>query len=569
MKILGLISCSFVYMFLISWAVVSFLPALPLGIFAIGLSIFGNCFRETNELVVALPPHITNICMSCTFKFVMSVYNCTVCTTRVLQFILLSTTSELILALKRVMSVLVAVTKIVSIFGMLLPLAYFVLQPLGWLFGLVTLKSKGVFHRKFSIAWNAINDLGPLIVVVLTSQLPVVSGMLSAKFDPTKKIPVLTSSNFSEWAWRISTVFISLGVGSNLLTMWQPQQDVAAEHVHKDGLYIENDDIKQAKADLRAKKLKKTLHIRNADPAEEKREMGEINDDIAVAEDGLAAFKTKAIRDFEDDQEASNPFKNLTESTKTQCFRILATTISTDLDFLIMNFLPVEFDKAWFAVRDYFCTNTRGARMEMKINFFKLEMSPEMKFAQFKNRIEYDARQLNSMVATSVVISEDDKTTVLLRGVRKHHNSTFKTTLEILEQDTTPLKFEEAYKKMLVCAKQHEAQSTVESEQAFSVQEMKVDKKPCFAFQRGNCRYGTNCKYAHSSVNHGSSHRTNDKQTDKRYCNYCQRPNHLERDCRKKAADQKRRQGNKNSSESAALASAKKEIAKLKKNYKS
>ena len=87
-------------MFLISWAVVELLPALPLGIFAIGLSIFGNCFRETNELVVALPPHITNICMSCTFKFVMLVYNCTVCTTRVLQFILLSTTSELILALK-------------------------------------------------------------------------------------------------------------------------------------------------------------------------------------------------------------------------------------------------------------------------------------------------------------------------------------------------------------------------------------------------------------------------------------------------------------------------------------
>ena len=54
---------------------------------------------------------------------------------------------------------------------------------------------------------------------------------------------------------------------------------------------------------------------------------------------------------------------------------------------------------------------------------------------------------------------------------------------------------------------------------------------------------------------------------------YCRRPNHLERDCRKKAADQRRRQGNVNSSESAALASAKKEIAnvhtKLKKNFKS
>lgn len=44
----------------------------------------------------------------------------------------------------------------------------------------------------------------------------------------------------------------------------------------------------------------------------------------------------------------------------------------------------------------------------------------------------------------------------------------------------------------------------------------------------------------------------------------------MERDCRKKAADQRRRQGNSNSSESAALAyAARKEIAKLKKNFKS
>jgi hypothetical protein len=40
---------------------VSFLPALPLGIFAIGLNVFGNCFEETNELVVALPSHITDL----------------------------------------------------------------------------------------------------------------------------------------------------------------------------------------------------------------------------------------------------------------------------------------------------------------------------------------------------------------------------------------------------------------------------------------------------------------------------------------------------------------------------
>ena len=272
------------------------------------------------------------------------------------------------------------------------------------------------------------HDLGPLMVIVLTSQLPVVSGMMSAKFDPTKKIPILTSSNFSEWAWRISTVFISLGVGSNLLTMWQPQQDVAAEHVHKDGIYIENEDIKQAKADLRARKLRKSLHVTNADEDEEKREMAELNTDIALAEREQRDHTARAIKDFDDAQKASNPFRDLSEATKTQCFRILATTISTDLDFLIMNFLPVEFDKAWFAVRDYFCTNTRGARSTMTVNFFRLEMSPAMKFAQFKNRIEYDARQLSSMVAKGDIISEDDKTTVVLTGVRKHHNSTFKTT---------------------------------------------------------------------------------------------------------------------------------------------
>lgn len=152
MIILGLIICSFVYMFLISWAVVSFLPALPLGIFAIGLNVFGNCFEETSELVVALPLYIMSLCMSRTFKFVKLLYYCTMCTARALLLILLFTTSVIIFVTKRVMSLFVAVTKIVSIFGMFLPLAYFVLQPLGWLSDLVTLKSKNEFHRKFSIA---------------------------------------------------------------------------------------------------------------------------------------------------------------------------------------------------------------------------------------------------------------------------------------------------------------------------------------------------------------------------------------------------------------------------------
>jgi hypothetical protein len=182
---------------------------------------------------------------------------------------------------------------------------------------------------------------------------------------------------------------------------------------------------------LRARKLRKSLHVTNADEDEEKREMVEFNTDVALAERELRDHTARAIKDFDDAQKASNPFRDLSEATKTQCFRILATTISTDLDFLIMNVLPVEFDKAWFAVRDYFCTNyinTRGARYTLKVDFFRLEMSPEMKFAQFKNRIEYDARQLSSMVAKGDIISEDEKTTVVLTGVRKHHNSTFKTT---------------------------------------------------------------------------------------------------------------------------------------------
>ena len=60
-------------------------------------------------------------------------------------------------------------------------------------------------------------------------------------------------------------------------------------------------------------------------------------------------------------------------------------------------------------------------------------MEPTMKFQVFKQKIELAAKQLNSMTPRKT-ITDDDKTTVLLHGIRKHHGGVFRTILDVIEQ---------------------------------------------------------------------------------------------------------------------------------------
>jgi paraquat-inducible protein B len=84
-------------------------------------------------------------------------------------------------------------------------------------------------------------------------------------------------------------------------------------------------------------------------------------------------------------------------------------------------------------------------------------MKPGEKFSHFKSQIAEKAKQLN-MMSNKEVVSEDDKVTVIMQGVRKHHLRTFTTVLDILEQAKAgeELDLETVYKKMLPSARREE-----------------------------------------------------------------------------------------------------------------
>ena len=104
----------------------------------------------------------------------------------------------------------------------------------------------------------------------------------SLKFDPTKRIPMLVEGNYSDWSWRISTVFVSLGVGAGLLSMYQPWQDVGAVNpdlIQEDGTYANTEEIRSLKQEIAVLKMQKSLasgddaHKIHAELAEKKVEL--------------------------------------------------------------------------------------------------------------------------------------------------------------------------------------------------------------------------------------------------------------------------------------------------------
>ena len=124
----------------------------------------------------------------------------------------------------------------------------------------------------------------------------------------------------------------------------------------------------------------KTRRDLSSDTGERKK----LADEIKELKTKLGEEISAAVELYVEASTAKTPFADMSEKAMIQCFRILSSTISSDLDFLVMNFLPTQFEEAWFSVRDYFQTNTRGARMDAKIEFFQMTMLPEMKFVQIR-----------------------------------------------------------------------------------------------------------------------------------------------------------------------------------------
>lgn len=434
-------------------------------------------------------------------------------------------------ALQRVMSQLNGVFKVAfSILGVLSCLAIYPLAVLFDFFLSMCVRAiTPLLFYTYTIGFvDVFRSLFPCLLVSCLPSLVSAADDASSflKLDPTKRIPMLTETNYHDWSWRISTVFISLGVGSGLLTMYQQSHDISGAGTNADGKrYVVSEDIKKLQKLLKEAKLKKQLCSQD--------ELENINSTIRTLKADLDTQIDAAVTLYQQES-AKSPFVNLTTSLKIQCFRILTSTISPELDFLLMNYLPTQFEEAWTSVRDYFQTNTRGARMDAKLRFFGLCMATDMKLAEFKHKIEFTARQVNSMTIGVETISDDDKLTVLLRGVRQHHLHTFKTTLEILEQDSHPLTFEEAYKKLLVVERRPEFKSTSSAEHGMNAttQDHK-SKQLCRLFQRGACRQGSRCKYVHNNTTPTQS-RT--PTTGNQGCTWCGGLRHTENVCNKKAA---------------------------------
>lgn len=301
-----------------------------------------------------------------------------------------------------------------------------------------------------------------LLLFMLPSATAAPERPASLGFDPAKRIPLLTDGNYTEWSWRVAAAFVAMGVSVKILTMSHASADLS------ESLLINVDDqdaVKEAKEAFRLARLAVSLHQQGDGDLDDKKAA------VKDAKEALAEARAQAREDLAADGQVQDPFDGLTESQLNQCFQLVVRTLSPDLDFLIMNSVPSQLAKVWSDIRDYFLVNTRGVRNALKVAFFSMEMQPRQKFAEFKAKIEFNARQLNSMDASRALISEDDKVTVLMNGVRKYHDEVFRTTLDVLDQSTDSFGFEDMYKRMVPTAKRAESamSSSVPSETGLAV----------------------------------------------------------------------------------------------------
>ena len=550
MKVLSLITCSFVLMSLIAGTLASQIGGIVLCLFAVSTALLnGNLDTYLGVFNTTILFVFTTICAIPSMvyfgitKTVLVIIQ--LCKVAILQF-------------KRVMSFSRAILKIMFCFLAITMLK--ILWPIMYILDFIVYIVSYIYYLRnvFLQAFSGIFGLPRFILLTLVGLLMADAADSDMRFDPTKRIPLLTESNYPEWAWRMSTVLVTLGVGVKLLTMNQPQQDVAAQGIE----VAETQEVRKIENEL---KLQRTqFQLSDGEEADKCKEL------IDQLKEQLQGAKEREQESIKAKLDAEDPFQALNARARLQCFRLLSSTISSELDFLVMNLMPTQFEEAWFAIRDYFQTNTRGARMDAKLQFFQLEMPEDMKFAEFKNKIDWHARQINNMSIGGDVISDDDKLTILFRGVRRYHLATFKTTLEILEQDPNPLSFEEAYKKMMVVARRSEREKPRAPEQGMFAHSEAKKSSGCWQFEKtGNCRFGNKCRFTHTRGHSNSSSSSSSSSTSgstSHGCTFCGGRSHLERDCnkKKKASADARNRGNKNK-ERAAFAKVKEENAALRK----
>jgi hypothetical protein len=355
------------------------------------------------------------------------------------------------------------------------------------LFSVLFLRHKLVIKSLVQMGYEPFR-LMPLLLLVLFAfefvladpAVPAASTAASLfRFDPTKRIPVLTETNWPEWSWKIMQTFVAMGVAAGFLTMVHTSADLRTE-------IPLTAELVEAEASYAQARLARQL-------ATSEDEVKDAKIAITNTKAGVEEAKIAAIASAD----TSHPLDLPTNPVlRTNCFQLIVRTVDSSLDFLVMNYSPDTLRACWENVRDYFFINTRGIRNNLKVEFFSMVMEPNQKFAEFKNKIVYSARQLNSM-SSQELVSEDDQTTVLMNGVRAHHEATFKTTLDVLEQSTEEMSFEDSYRRMLTVARRAETGPSFTTETGLQASAARTPVEACRNFSKGNCRRGRDCKFSH------------------------------------------------------------------------
>ena len=365
------------------------------------------------------------------------------------------------------------------------------------------------------------------------------------KVNPTKNIPMLNETNYHEWSWRISSAFIAIGMASSCLFLSQSSTEPKDEE-------LESAEITDAKASI----LDAEEELDEANSANKRKTAAE---NLQSAREALKLAIQEARTVYEEAVDTSNPFHGLDFSIQNNCFQLILKTVTPDLDFLVMGFDPKRLQACWYNIRDYFQVNTRGSRNVLKVQFFQLVMEPSMKFQVFRQKIEFAARQLNSMTPRTS-ITDDDKITVLLHGLRKHHYNVFRTILDVLEQNSEELTFEDTCKRLMPTARRAEAEAlhSEAKESGFYTS----SHVPCRDYAAGKC-FKKTCKFFHDPSIPGPTP-----------CSFCNKPGHHVDRCFKKAKQNKAENNgkfirdktdNKNKDKDKALKAAEKKIKYLNK----
>jgi hypothetical protein len=149
-------------------------------------------------------------------------------------------------------------------------------------------------------------------------------------FDPAKRIPLLTDSNYTEWSWRVAAALIAMGVSATILTQSTPSADlVEAPNAAAIATAVSNAPaVKAARTELAQARLRVQLH------------QDEDDDDADSLDDKKAdkALKKTTLKAAEEAAKltvmasipllVACPFDGLPGATLVQCFQLIVRTIS-------------------------------------------------------------------------------------------------------------------------------------------------------------------------------------------------------------------------------------------------